>query len=381
MLNTESLTAEIMIRNNTYLSILAYFIKLSCPWYLRAVLYRVVLQPLLIGAFLLFIVIIALLPTFAHNTLHRSALPQTLFWPEILKEFEANFPTPEELAHHVEFWKAVFSQYTRRQIILHDNTYPQVIYAVVDLDSSPGIRVALRKYTRILLQIYRKEQAHRLEDLTSEENRVYELFADISEKGKFRKAARQRIRAQSGQRENFMKAIRRSGLYQEKFEQIFAQYGLPLELTRIPFVESFFKPRARSYAGAAGLWQFMPATARQYGLQVSRHVDERYDPFKAADSAARLLKSNYDTFQSWPLAITAYNHGPGGIQKAVDQVHTTDIGKIVVSYKGANFGFYSRNYYAQFLAAAYIMLDPDRYFGKIERLPALHDENKTPAKQ
>ena len=251
-----------MVSKNRYISILAYLIKLSCPWYLRTLLYRACFQPLLLSVFLLGIVIIALLPIFEHNTLHRSSLPQTLFWPEILKEFETNFPTSKELSHHVKFWKAVFGQYTQRQIVLHDNTYLQVVYEVVNLDSSPGISAALRKYKHILLNIHRKEQSQSLDSLTPQENRVYKLFAGISEKGKFRKAAHQRMRAQPGQRESFIKAIQLSGLYQEEFEQIFAQHDLPIELTRIPFVESFFNSKARSYAGAAGLWQFMPATAR-----------------------------------------------------------------------------------------------------------------------
>ncbi len=286
-----------------------------------------------------------------------------------------NFPIPDELSHHVTFWKSVFGHYTHRQIVLHDNTYPQVVYEIVDLDSAPGIGPSLKKYKRLLLSIHQKEQSKRLHTLTADEKRVYDLFAGITEKEKFRKAAQNRMRAQPGHRESFIKAIRRSEVYQEKFEEIFRQYDLPIELTRIPFVESFFNPKARSYVGAAGLWQFMPATARQYGLRVTKKIDERYDPFKSADSAAQLLKAYYKMFQSWPLAITAYNHGPGGLQKAIKQLQTTNFGEIATSYKGSNFGFYSRNYYAQFLAATYIMIEPERYFGKFERLPSPHPDS------
>jgi membrane-bound lytic murein transglycosylase D len=246
-----------------------------------------------------------------------------------------------------------------------------VIYAVIDLDTSPSIKTAMRKYKRILLALDRKQRQHKLHSLTPEEARIYSMFEQISERNKFKKAATQRMRAQCGQHDRFLQAIQVSGLYQQKFEQIFQQYGLPIELTRIPFVESYFKHNAYSYAGAAGIWQFMPATARMYGLRINSKIDERYDPFKSAESAARLLKANYEIFHSWPLAITAYNHGPGGLLKAVKTLGTKDLGKIVRKYRGARFGFYSRNYYAQFLAAAQVMHDPKQYFTAISPLPPL----------
>jgi membrane-bound lytic murein transglycosylase D len=246
-----------------------------------------------------------------------------------------------------------------------------VIYTVVDRDTAPGIKTAMRKYKRILRTLARKEKQHKLHSLTSEEARIYNMFRQISERNKFHKAATQRMRAQCGQRDRFLQAIQVSGLYQKKFEQIFQHYDLPIELTRIPFVESYFNHNAYSYAGAAGIWQFMPATARMYGLRINSKIDERYDPFKSAESAARLLKANYAIFHSWPLAITAYNHGPAGLLRAVKQLETTDLGKIVHEYRGAKFGFYSRNYYAQFLAAAQVMRDPRQYFPTISPLPPL----------
>jgi membrane-bound lytic murein transglycosylase D len=203
------------------------------------------------------------------------------------------------------------------------------------------------------------------------------MFENISEKNKFAKAASRQMRAQTGQRDRFIEAIRRSGLYQEKFIQIFQEHDLPLELIGIPFVESYFKYSAYSSAGAAGVWQFIPSTARLYGLRMNRAVDERYDPFKSAASAAKLLKENHKIFQTWPLAITAYNHGTAGMLNAVKCTGTSDFGKIATTYQGRNFGFYSRNYYAEFLAVAQIMRNPEKHFGDIEQFPALqYDEVK-----
>jgi membrane-bound lytic murein transglycosylase D len=116
---------------------------------------------------------------------------------------------------------------------------------------------------------------------------------------------------------------------------------------------------------AAGLWQFMPATARQY-MRVDHVIDERMDPFIATEGAAQLLKSNYKVTGTWPLALTGYNHGAGGMSRAAKALGTTEIDVIVRNYKGKAFGFASRNFYASFLAALEVDSNPGRYFGKIQ---------------
>ena len=85
----------------------------------------------------------------------------------------------------------------------------------------------------------------------------------------------------------------------------------PLELKYLPIIESALNPSAVSRAGAAGLWQFMLATGRRYGLQVNSLVDERRDPIKATWAAARYLRELYDIYHDWNLVIAAYNCGPG----------------------------------------------------------------------
>ncbi len=364
---------------NFCISCLAELIKLSCPWYIRNLIRKVLSCVFDATVFLFVIMSIVLLPRFGDNALYHAIIPS--FWPapditaKIGRSFlkvERDFPTPEELKYHVKFWKDVFARYTNRQAIIHDNWYFQVVYEVVESGRSPGVYGTMRKYKRILLELDRKERTHKLDSFTPEEARVYKMFEQISEPGKFRKAAYQRMRVQWGLCKPILDAIERSGLYQWKFEQIFQEHGLPIELTRIPFVESHFKYNAYSYAKAAGIWQFIPATARMYGLKMNYKVDERYDPFKSAESAARLLKANYDIFGSWPLAIAAYHHGPVGLNRAIKQLGTTDLGRIVREYRGARFGFYSRNYYAQFLAVVEIMHNPKKYFKNIKRLPPLH---------
>ena len=108
-----------------------------------------------------------------------------------------------------------------------------------------------------------------------------------------------------------------SKFYMPIFEETFRKYDLPLELKYLCIIESAMNPIAVSRAGAAGMWQFMYSTARHYGLQVDSYVDERLDPFKEVDAAARLLKDNYSIFGDWSLAISAYNCGPGNVNKAI----------------------------------------------------------------
>lgn len=354
--------------------VLAEAIALACPWYLRRHIYRELRwfwAPILLASI---VIVMGIFPRFGDNALHHASLPARLFWPGILKEFEQVFPIPDELRYSVAFWKDVFSRYTSNQVILYDSWHFQVIYEVVDINTSPGLNAIIKKYKQILWELDRKHRKKQLHLLSSDEARIYNLFENIADPQKFQKAASQHFRLQCGQRDHFIKAIARAGLYQEQFEQIFQKYDLPHELIWLSLVESYFKHTAYSSAGAAGIWQFMPATAKMYGLRINQSVDERYDPFKSADSAARLLKANYEVFGSWPLAITAYNHGTAGVLNAVKQTKTNNLGKIVREYQGARFGFYSRNYYAEFVAAAQIMYDYRRYFGPIERLAPLEYE-------
>ena len=355
--------------------VLAEVIALSCPRALRRYVYRELRWPWTPILFATIAIVMVIFPRFGANALHHASLPIKLFWPGILQEFEQVFPIPDELQSHVAFWKDVFSRYTSNQVILYDSWYFQVIYEVVDINTSPGLNAIIEKYKQILWELDRKYCKNQLHSLSGDEARIYELFENIPDPQKFRKAASQNFRLQSGQRDHFIQAIARAGLYQKQFEQIFQKYELPHELIWLSLVESYFKHSAHSSAGAAGVWQFMPATAKMYGLRINRSIDERYDPFKSADSAARLLKANYAIFKSWPLAITAYNHGTAGVLNAVKQVKTNDLGKIVCEYQGARFGFYSRNYYAEFVAAAHLMYDYKRYFGPIEQLAPLKYEN------
>ncbi|NNL67083.1 MAG: transglycosylase SLT domain-containing protein, partial [Myxococcales bacterium] len=170
---------------------------------------------------------------------------------------------------------------------------------------------------------------------------------------------------QRGQRDRFQEGLVRAGAYEARFRVILTSYGLPADLVYLPHVESSFNTYAYSKFGAAGMWQFMPGTARRF-LSMDNVVDERLEPFKATHAAARLLAHNYRRLGHWPLAITAYNHGTTGMVRARKAVGSDDIAVIVERYSGRRFGFASRNFYAQFLAARRVARAYRKHFPTLE---------------
>src|SRR5262249_35277956 len=172
------------------------------------------------------------------------------------------------------------------------------------------------------------------ESLGAEERRIYDLFADDPAPDRFLGAAdEKRLHSQRGLRERFAEGIRVSRRYLPEMERIFRDEGLPVELTRLPLIESCFNLHANSKVGAAGIWQFMPATGRHF-MRVDNLVDERRDPLASTRGAAEFLARVHDNLGSWPLAITAYNHGPEGVARPGDDGGTTGHGGTPRDYHG-----------------------------------------------
>lgn len=142
-----------------------------------------------------------------------------------------------------------------------------------------------------------------------------------------------------------------SNFYTPIFEEALEAYGLPLELKYLPVIESALNPLATSRVGAAGLWQFMVATGKQYGLEVNSLVDERRDPIKSSYAAAQYLRDLYKIFGDWSLVIAAYNCGPENINKAIHRAGgETDYWKIYPYLPKE-----TRGYVPAFIAANYVM--------------------------
>lgn len=203
--------------------------------------------------------------------------------------------------------------------------------------------------------------------LTAQELRLRQLFADAPGRNRY-VLAQERIRSQRGLKEKTRNAVIISGRYMARMEAVFRSYGLPTELTRIPFVESSFNVKAYSKVGAAGMWQFMPSSARIY-MRLNDVVDDRRDPWLSTEGAARHLRDDHRALQDWGLAVTAYNHGRSGVAKAARIAGSRNIADIVRRYSSRSFGFASRNFYAEFLAAMEVERNYIQYFGPLRREP------------
>ena len=142
-----------------------------------------------------------------------------------------------------------------------------------------------------------------------------------------------------------------ANFYMPIFEEALEMYNLPLELKYLPVIESALSPTATSRVGAAGLWQFMLATGKQYGLEVNSLVDERRDPIKSTYAAARYLRDLYKIYDDWNLVIAAYNYGPQNINKAIHRAGGVKDYWAIYKYLPRE----TQGYVPAFIAANYIM--------------------------
>jgi membrane-bound lytic murein transglycosylase D len=280
------------------------------------------------------------------------------------------FSYPADLEPDVRFWIRVYTEVTTDQGLLHDDWYLGLVYEVLRFDPSDSprqrehmVEEAKARYAALL----RRFAAGDTENLTPHERRILDAFGDKTTPAQYRDAI-ERIRFQLGQADRFHEGLIRAQEYEKSISRVLADRGVPPEIGALPHVESSFNPAAYSRVGAAGLWQFMPGTARRY-MRVDGIVDQRLDPYSATEAAANLMLYNYRLLGSWPLAVTAYNHGPGGLKRAQDELGTSDIAVIVKRYQGATFGFASRNFYVAFLAALEVDRNAEKYFGPLTHLP------------
>ncbi|HEY3852032.1 MAG TPA: transglycosylase SLT domain-containing protein [Steroidobacteraceae bacterium] len=296
-------------------------------------------------------------------------LPALLAFPAAADEPDP-FAHPPALEPDIRFWIRVYSEVTTDQGLIHDDWNLNLVYEVLRFDpaSSPSQRerrVAEAKahYAALL----RRFAAGATADLTPHEKRILDAFGDRPRPQDFLDAI-DRIRFQLGQADRFHEGLIRSAAWETNIARVLKRHGVPEEIAALPHVESSFNPEAYSKVGAAGLWQFMPSTAKRF-MRVDGIVDERLDPYSATEAAANLMLYNYRLLGSWPLTVTAYNHGPGGLRRAQDELGTSDIAVIVKRYQGRTFGFASRNFYVAFLAALEVDRHAEKYFGPLPRLP------------
>lgn len=271
------------------------------------------------------------------------------------------FTRPDGLRPAITFWTLIYGELDSATGVVHDSRDLSRVYQIIYLnrDASNGdqdrsIDAALAEWVEALNTLASGEH----DDLGTIERQALAIWGEDAD-AETLAAASERVRFQRGQADRLADGLKRARRWRTGMQGIFAREGLPLELLTIPHVESSYRTHVRSKAGALGLWQLMPATARRY-MRVDATIDERLDPYKSAQAAAQLLRQNYSVLKSWPLAITAYNHGLGGVRRAVRETGSSDIAEIVARYDGDRFGFASRNFYAAFLAALDVSRSPRR---------------------
>ena len=289
---------------------------------------------------------------------------------------EELLPKPPSLEPAVRFWTRVYTEVDTSQGLLHDAENLDVVYEVIDVPKSLSGREregrVEQERTRIRAALRTLASGQR-SGLSSFESEVLARWPEGVGNDTLRDAI-ENVRFQLGQANRYREGLVRSGAWRKYIEQVLADNGVPVELAALPHVESSFNPDAYSRVGAAGLWQFTRSTGRLY-LHVDDVLDERLDPYRATVAAARLLHKNYELTGTWPLAITSYNHGAGGMQAASHQLGTQDIGRIVRDYRSRTFGFASRNFYASFLAALHVDRNAARYFGALRLDPPVAYEH------
>ncbi len=305
-------------------------------------------------------------------TLRANLAALVLLFASPLERVEGvTFERPDSLQPAIGFWTRVYGEIDSLAGFVHDSDNLSVVYATLRFNwyDSAGIQEqqieeAVAKYQSTLRSLADGKREH----LTPREQKVLALWGDKASPETLAAAAN-RIRFQRGQADRIREGIIRAGAWEPRIRKRLRDAGLPEGLSVVPYVESSYHPQVESHAGAIGLWQFTRFTGRHY-MRVDEVLDERADPVKSTDGAVRLLANYYSKLRSWPLAITAYNHGLSGVRRAVQETGSTDIGDIVRTYRAPRFGFASRNYYTAFLAVGDVTRNAERYFGTLQRQPA-----------
>ncbi len=301
--------------------------------------------------------------------------------PDHTLQCSDNFPCPKAIQPRVHFWIEVFRSWSKETAILHDPGRPERVYAV--FNSGHGCNRAARsllnrKRTQVKKSL--RAIAGKIESgqkiTAAGERHLAALFA--SKKPREIRAAANNIRCQSGVRDSFVEGLKRYHHYRIMIDDVLRANDLPAEIRYLPFVESSYNPAAYSKAGAAGIWQIMPKTARVLGLELNATLDERLDPEAATRAAARYLKNadralskvaketkpNITRPQINPFIITSYNYGVSGMKRAMRKVEP-DFMAVLERYKSPRFRVAVKNFYASFLAARHVAINAERYFGKL----------------
>jgi membrane-bound lytic murein transglycosylase D len=291
-------------------------------------------------------------------------------WSQSAKLSDSRFPTPKCLVERVKFWEMVYRDIDVDSVLLHDRENLGRVYGMARLAADPKTR-------SYAADVYRNYYSDKLKELAA----IYNMPAkwDSAHRtlagafpGRELTAenlllASRNIRVQSGLKRHFEHGISRSLPILSTVHSIIVSHGIPEDIVVLPHVESGYSTRAVSKVGAVGLWQIMPDTMRM--LMGKNSVSRRTEVHASTIAAAKLLRLNYQKTGSWPLALTAYNHGLNGVMRAVRSTGSRDLCTIIERYESRSFRFASSNFYAQFLAARNVALPRYATLVKSEKAP------------
>lgn len=278
------------------------------------------------------------------------------------------FPRSPLIVRKTEFWKKMFTEYSKGSGVLHDRKWGFPIYEDINVKGLRR-RTKQRKVNRRKAVIRKKllqlaNAVERKKELTAEQKKIFVQFPKGTLPDEIKRATR-RIRFQEGIANKFRKGVIISNSYLPHIRETFAKHNVPEALVYLPHVESSFQLHSHSKAGAKGIWQFTRSTGRLF-MKISMYLDERRDPFISTEAAARLLKGNYKRLGTWPLATLAYNYGREGVRRMVRRMGTTDIEFLILNYRHRRFNFASKNFYPEFLAAWDVAENYMAYFGNLD---------------
>lgn len=301
------------------------------------------------------------------SPLSQSHPAQSTPAPPDYPSYSGTFPKPSSLEPQVAFWRKVYSEWGRAVVVIHDDRYLDTIYEIIEFPEAAESLMPEQKAWVAGRRAHWQERLMVLENklatggrLTGEDRETAALLE--ARRGDLQSVvanASQRVRSQRGMRERFMRGLEIGSRYERQFRKIFRDAGLPEDLAYLPHVESSFQAAARSSAGAVGIWQFTRGAAEKF-MSMSGGSDPRLDPIASTQGAARYLKYAHGQIGNWPMTITSYNHGINGMKRAHGR-YGHDFMRMVREYDSPLFGFASRNYYAEFLAAREIASQPERY--------------------
>lgn len=270
----------------------------------------------------------------------------------------SSFPVPECLVPNVAFWKKIYRDVKTNEALIHDRENLYRIFGKLRLPIAKAPRSRALKLAREHFGQRLESLANKVADgaaLSVSERELLMAFEPGSRKPHAIRAAAGRLRIQSGLQQRFSGGVRRSLGYLPTITPILKRYGVPKDIVHLPHVESSYVRTARSKVGAVGLWQIMPSTMRH--LMGASAVRKRTHLTVSTRAAAKLLRQNHRMLKSWPLALTAYNHGAAGVRRGIRQTGSRDICVLIERYNSRSFKFASSNFYAQFLAARHVALD------------------------